>query len=153
LLFDSLWIFNSNKEIVKEKMYFHENWNRFHGPPLPTNLRPLEHVFIPSLIFIFSIPVSLFITFSTVKYRKIDIFTLGYFHSENNKTDCDVMCLIMTLCCVNALKPFRFETNMSRKQRKCNKQKIQWLMNMIFISLVKQDFYNIFTLASHSWKY
>jgi hypothetical protein len=51
---------------------------------------------------------------NTVNYPldKIDIFTVCYFHCENNKTDCDVMFLILTLCCVNALKPFRFETYM-----------------------------------------
>jgi hypothetical protein len=53
---------------------------------------------------------------------------------------------------VNALKPIRFETNMLQKQRKCNKQKIQCfvalLMIMEFISLVTQDFYNIFTLRT-----
>jgi hypothetical protein len=72
------------------------------------------------------------ITFSTVKYCNLsfeyhpfNIFTLCYFHNENNKTGCDVMFLIMTLCCVTALKPFIFETNMFEKQRKCNKQKIQ----------------------------
>jgi hypothetical protein len=31
--------------------------------------------------------------------NKIDIFKLCHFHSENNKTDCDIMFLIMTLCC------------------------------------------------------
>jgi hypothetical protein len=64
---------------------------------------------------------------NTVMYplNKIDIFTLCYFHSENNKlivkscSDYDVMPH------VNALKAFRIETNMFQKQRKCNKQKIQ----------------------------
>jgi hypothetical protein len=54
---------------------------------------------------------------------------------------------------INAPKPFRFETNMFQKQRKCNKlnRKFKALsMNMEFISFVRQDFYDIFTRALHS---
>jgi hypothetical protein len=33
------------------------------------------------------------------------------------------------LCCVTALKPFIFEINMFKKQRKCNKQKLQYFVD------------------------
>jgi hypothetical protein len=85
--------------------------------------------------------------------NKFDIFTLCSFHSENNKIDCDVMFLIMTLCCVNILKPFRFETCVKTKENVINRTFNALSMNMEFISLIRQDFYNIFTRASHSWKY
>jgi hypothetical protein len=57
---------------------------------------------------------------------KIYIFTLCYFHSENNKSvifseiikiDCDAMLLIMTKSRVNALKPYRFDTNIFQMQK------------------------------------
>jgi hypothetical protein len=54
------------------------------------------------------------ITFSTVKYCNYPLNKSLYLHT-----------LIMTLCCVTSLKPFRFETNIFEKQRKCNKQIIQ----------------------------
>jgi hypothetical protein len=52
---------------------------------------------------------------------------------------------------VNALKLFRFETNMFKNQRKCNKQNFNALLkSMEFISIVRHDLYDIFTRPLHS---
>jgi hypothetical protein len=59
-----------------------------------------------------------------------------YFHCENYKTDCDVMSLIMTLCCVNALKR---QTCSKNKDNVINIKFNALLMNMEFISLVRKN--------------
>jgi hypothetical protein len=105
--------------------------------------------------------------------NKIDIFTLCYFHSENNKSVIFIVKitkLIVTLCVfdydvmlhVNALKHIRFETNMFQKQRKCNKQKIQCFVDEYGIYFTRETWFlwyfhssfalvKILKILSHSW--
>jgi hypothetical protein len=46
--------------------------------------------------------------------------------------------LIMTLCCVTALKPFIFEANNFENERKCNKQKIQCFVHEYGINFTRE---------------
>jgi hypothetical protein len=52
--------------------------------------------------------------------------------------DYDVMLL------VNALDPFRFETNLFQKQRKCNKQKIQCFVDEYGIYFTRETGFSLY---------
>jgi hypothetical protein len=63
------------------------------------------------------------------------------------------MFFIMTLHCVNTLKPLLFEKKMFEKQRKYNKQKIQCFVDEYGIYFTRETgffFYHILPRASHS---
>jgi hypothetical protein len=91
-----------------------------------------------------------------ILWIKFDISTLCYFHSENNKSvifTVKITKLIVTSCFWLWLYAAQLLQNLLYLKQTCSKSKEKvlnrkfnaLLMNMEFISLVRRDFYNIFT--------